>query len=72
MKPVTLAYPTDTAYPQTIVPIYFIHSVAQPFCANSACWCQKNKAQVSPLLQAIQTGTLLLTQAEEFTTERVR
>ena len=54
---------TDTAHPQTIVPIYFIHTIQQPFCSLSGCWCQANKAQITKVLLAVQAGEWLLAEA---------
>jgi len=66
MEQLTIPYPTDTAHPQPSIPIYFIHSIKQPFCNNPSCWCKTNKARIAPLLKAVQTGEMLLSQAASF------
>ena len=57
---------SDTARPITDIPIYFIHSLEQPFCDRSGCWCQSNQAPITQLLTATKTGALLLGKAENF------
>ena len=63
MERLTLHSPTDTTHPQTVIPIYFIHSVARPFCDSPSCWCQHHKANIVPLLKAVQIGTLSLAES---------
>ncbi len=65
----TLRGATDTAHPQPVVPVYRIHSIKQPFCERSSCWCQASKAHVLPLLAAIRTGELALNAAASFATD---
>ena len=55
-----LRYPSDTAHPQPIVPIYRIHSINAPFCNTSGCWCQASKAQVQQLFAHASNGSLQL------------
>jgi len=40
--PVTISFETDTSIPRSIVPIYFIHTSEQLFCANPQCECHRN------------------------------
>lgn len=62
----TLRGATDTAHPQPVVPVYLIHSLEQPFCDRQRCWCQQGKAQITPILAALKTGSLLLSDAADF------
>ena len=61
---------TDTAHPQAVVPIYFIHTIQQPFCNRPGCWCQTNKARVTPLLDALKNDELMLREAANLTQRR--
>src|SRR6266516_2821227 len=51
---------TDTATPRTPVPIYFIHSLPAPFCANPYCQCQNGRLAVRGLYQGIAAKDFLL------------
>jgi hypothetical protein len=54
---------TDTARPQQHIPIYFIHSLEQPFCTNPKCKCQWQQKEVRRLLGSILEGEITLRQA---------
>ncbi|HZO72570.1 MAG TPA: hypothetical protein VFB60_10245 [Ktedonobacteraceae bacterium] len=56
----TLSFPTDTQTPQPIVPVFFIHTLAQPFCSRPTCACHQNHVTVTALLAAIDQGALSL------------
>jgi len=58
----TLAFPTDTQMPQPIVPVFLIHTLEQPFCAQPACACHQNHVAVTTLLAAIDQGALTIGQ----------
>jgi hypothetical protein len=64
---ITLRRHTDTAYPQPIIPIYFIHSMKEPFCKLPGCWCKTDQARIALLLDAIKKGQLLLSEASDYT-----
>lgn len=57
---------TDTASPQTPIPIYFIHSLERPFCRNAACKCHWQQRQVNRLLGNILEGDMTLREAADF------
>jgi hypothetical protein len=63
----TLRTPTDTATPQPVIPIFFIHTIENPFCDQPVCWCQASKAGIAPLLTDIRNGDMLLHEADVFT-----
>ena len=54
---------TDTASPNLPVPIYFIHSLEQPFCKNPRCKCQWQQLEVRRLLGSIVEGNMTLKEA---------
>ena len=60
--PLTVREETDTASPRTPIPIYFIHDLTAPFCANPYCQCQKGKMAVHGLYQGIAANDFLLAQ----------
>ncbi len=60
--PLTLAFLTDTRMPQEAVPVYLIHSLAQPFCNNTSCLCQQQRQQITELLLRVGRGELMLHQ----------
>lgn len=66
MDAFVLRYSTDTAHPHDIVPIYFIHSIDNPFCPIPGCWCHSDQQRIATLLDHIQDGTLTLREAAEF------
>jgi len=54
---------TDTASPNLPIPIYFIHSLEQPFCKNPGCKCHWRQREVRRLLESIIEGNLTLKEA---------
>lgn len=54
---------TDTASPNSPVPIYFFHSFEQPFCKNLACKCHWLQREVRRLLGSIVEGEMTLREA---------
>lgn len=61
-EPIFLYQDTDTAYPRTLVPIYFIHDLSSLFCTNPLCFCQRGKRAVQSLYGSVEEGELLLAQ----------
>ena len=57
---------TDRAIPFIPIPIYFIHSLAQPFCKNDRCKCHWQQQQVRRLLGNIIEGEITLREAADF------
>jgi hypothetical protein len=64
--PLTLSFETDTSRPRSVVPIYFIHTLDHPFCANPHCECRQNQSQITLLLEAIRAGEMALHEAANF------
>lgn len=64
--PLTLGYMTDTSIPQTIVPVFLIHSLKEPFCDNPHCVCQAQRVQKNALLRSITRGEVNLRPADRF------
>lgn len=58
--------PTDTASPNLPIPIYFIHSLATPFCSNPLCKCQWQQKEVMRLLGHVVEGEMTLREAADF------
>ena len=54
---------TDTASPNLPVPIYFFHSLEQPFCRNPRCKCHWQQREVMRLLGSIVEGEITLKEA---------
>ena len=54
---------TDTARPNLPIPIYFFHSLEQPFCKNPGCKCHWQQREVMRLLGNIVEGNLTLKEA---------
>jgi hypothetical protein len=69
MEQYTLHSPTDTTHPHPVFPVYFVHSIARPFCSIPGCWCQANKATVTKVLLAVREGELLLAEAVNLNSE---
>jgi hypothetical protein len=62
--PLQEANVTDTARPRvSIIPIYYIHSFEQPFCADTSCPCQRRKQEAVRMLVKIIEGYVELEQA---------
>src|SRR5260370_7700710 len=61
--PVLLQQDTDTATPRSQVPIYYLHSLTRPFCANPMCSCQRTRKEGAQLLGFIIEGVLTIEEA---------
>ncbi len=63
-QPEYLRMETDTARPQPLIPIYYIHGdLPAPFCTNPFCFCQRSKQDAARLLGDIAEGTFFLLNA---------
>ena len=64
---------TDTAAPApSSVPVYYFHSIDQPFCANVGCPCQAHRQAVVRLFVSLVEGRLDLEPAAALLPERGR
>ncbi len=70
MDALVFRYQSDTAHPQDIVPIYFVHTMERPFCQEPSCWCHTAQASAAMLLEAVQRGVMVLHSAADFADER--
>ena len=61
----TLAQP-----PGSSMPMYYLHSFEQPFCANPLCLCQLHKGETVQVFTHLIEGKLLLEQAQPLLAER--
>src|SRR5260370_25651521 len=61
--PVLLLQDTDTATPRSQIPIYYLHSLTRPFCANPVCSCQRTSKEPAQLLGFIIEGVLTIEEA---------
>ncbi len=66
MDAYVLRYTTDTAHPQDIVPIYFVHTPEMPFCPLPDCWCHANQEEIAKLLDHLHNGVMTLREAADF------
>lgn len=66
MDAYVLRYQSDTAHPQDIVPIYFIHSIDHPFCPIPSCECHRDQMRIAKLLTHIENGVMTLQEAANF------
>jgi hypothetical protein len=66
MYQLTLRGNTDTAHSQDIVPIYFIHSIANQFCPLPECECHTDQAKIAQLFECINNGEMTLREAVDF------
>jgi hypothetical protein len=64
--PLTLAFTTDTQTPQTLVPVFLIHSLEAPFCHNPRCVCQEQRRQKIAMLASIAHGETTLHASTRF------
>ena len=62
----TLAFETDTSAPCTTVPVFLIHSLENPFCANPHCVCQAERASKNALLFSIRRGEAIVYASTHF------
>ena len=65
--PPFLPHETDTATPYTPVPIYYIHTLDQPFCSNALCACQRREKSRIGLLRGLIEGILIVIEVTAFT-----
>ena len=61
-RPLSLRQETDTAHPQLLIPIFYIHDGDTPFCNNAHCFCQRGKRAGAMMYQQIAEGKLQLVQ----------
>ncbi len=61
---------TDTVTPIPTVPVYFIHSFEQPFCADRTCQCYAQRQEVVRLFVKIVEGHFELEQVAHFLDDR--
>jgi hypothetical protein len=60
---------TDTATPVQAIPVYYFHSVEQPFCRDTTCKCHWKQREVKRLLGSILEGELSLREAADLLDE---
>ena len=56
---------TDTARPRQRIPVYYIHSLSQPYCSNVLCRCHSLQQEIKHLLRNIVDGILTLKEAAD-------
>ncbi|MEO8954419.1 MAG: hypothetical protein ABI396_19215 [Ktedonobacteraceae bacterium] len=56
---------TDTSRPQQRIPVYYFHSVQQPYCSNPTCQCHWMQQEVRRLLGHIIDGIYTLREAAD-------
>ena len=61
--PAFLPQETDTAAARSPVPIYYIHSLAHPFCGNALCACHRGSRGIARLFGYLSEGVLTLQSA---------
>ncbi len=66
-RPAHLRLETDTAHPQTPIPIFYVHDFPNLFCTNPSCFCQRGKQDAARLLGGIAEGSFLLFHAATLT-----
>lgn len=64
--PFTFGFTTDTSIPQTLVPVFVIHSMKEPFCDNPRCVCQEDRVRKNAMLRSITRGEVYLRASEHF------
>jgi len=62
----TIGFETDTSHPRSVIPIYFVHTLEQPFCSHPLCECHRDQAHIALLVAAIQQGEMTLREAADF------
>lgn len=67
---ITIQTDTDTATPRSVVPVYFVHSLDEPFCSKPFCECHAHQEQVMMLLFAIDNAHIRLDRASSFSLEK--
>ena len=68
-RPLHLRQETDTAHPQLLIPIYYIHDGDTPFCQNAHCFCQRGKRAGATMYRQIAAGRLQLVQLVDAPTQ---
>ena len=63
---------TDTASPVQTIPVYYFHSLEQPFCRDATCQCHSRQQEVARLLGSVLEGSLTLREAANFIDEEGR
>ncbi len=58
--------PPGTAHHQDLVPVYYYHTLDNPFCPLPACKCHTNQQEIAELLEQIKAGLLTLREAADF------
>ena len=61
---------TDTASPRQRIPVYYIHSLSQPYCPNPTCKCHWMQQEVRKLLGTIVEGLYTLREAADLIDEK--
>src|SRR5260370_13377802 len=56
---------TDTATPVQAIPVYYFHSVEQPFCRDTTCKCHWKQREVKRLLGSILDGEVSLRETSD-------
>jgi hypothetical protein len=64
--PLTLLFATDTQTPQTIVPVFLVHTLKDPFCENPHCVCQEQRVRKNALLVSITRGEVMFRASTRF------
>ncbi len=62
-RPFSLRQETDTAHPQPLISIFYIHGFPAPFCTDPWCFCQRSKYEAATLFGDIEKGTFFLLSA---------
>jgi hypothetical protein len=58
--PAFLSQETDTATARNPVPVYYIHSLAHPFCRNARCACHRGSRDIARLFGYLTEGVVTL------------
>ncbi len=61
---------TDTASPRQRVPVYYIHSLQQPYCPDPTCKCHWMQQEVRKLLGNVVEGLYTLREAADLIDEK--
>lgn len=61
---------TDTAHLKQAVPIYYIHTLQQPFCPNLSCKCHRQQTEVKRLLNNIADGVMAVKKVADLIDEK--
>lgn len=66
-----LRFTEDATHPRDVVPIYLIHTIANPVCNRPDCWCQTSKAQIAQILKALNSREMVLAKVAGFVDGKV-